>query len=106
MDAPTSDRLWPLYSIQTRWTIPMLHRRASSRTAPVHSIHARIVEGSASACAPRRRGLLLRFRHKAYVLPVTTYLPMAMFAWIAAVAVRGLPLVWQITRERFRSDNN
>lgn len=38
-------------------------------------------------------------------MAVTAYLPMAMFACIAAVAVRGLLLVWQITRERFRSDN-
>lgn len=38
-------------------------------------------------------------------MAVTGYLPMATFAWIAAVAVRGLLLVRQITRERFRSDN-
>ena len=106
VNAPRSDRLWPLYFDSDS---PDRPDASSARIfedgatlGPAHSLHARIAEIGAGAYSHWGNAVYLsasdnsdpRGNGKTYVFAVTASLPIKVFALIAAVSTGSLLLLW------------
>jgi lysophospholipase L1-like esterase len=106
VNAPRSDRLWPLYFDSDSPDRPDASSARlfedGARLGPAHSLHARIAEVGAGAYSHWGNAVYFstsdnsdpRGNGKTYVFGVTASLPVKMFALIAVVSTGSLLLLW------------